>query len=127
MTILIRDRAQDDKLVKVIEPLDTIELTYDWENNDGRLAYVRTFWPYYHGVEVKQLHKLYYGDYLNSKDEIESVLLKVRQTTEFKELENIEVYRNCPVCPIYDELDEEQKQMQANNVDNDYFKPWSGY
>lgn len=110
-------------MVKVIEPLCTIELTYDWENNDGRLAYVKTFWPYYHGLEVKQIHKLYYGDYLNSKNKIDSVLIKVRQTTEFKELEEVHVFRDCPVCPIYDELDEEQKRMQANNVENNYFLP----
>lgn len=119
MTILIRDRAQDDKLVKVIEPLDTVELTYNWttddEENYGRLLYVRTFWPYYNGLEVKQLHKLYYGDYLNSNDEIESVLLKIRQTTEFKELEEVHVYRSCPVCPIYDELSEEEKAQQEAN------------
>ncbi len=119
MTILIRDRAQDDKLVKVIEPLDTVELTYNWttddEENYGRLLYVRTFWPYYNGLEVKQLHKLYYGDYLNSNDEIESVLLKIRQTTEFKELEEVQVYRSCPVCPIYDELSEEEKAQQEAN------------
>jgi hypothetical protein len=119
MTILIRDRAQDDKLVKVIEPLDTVELTYNWttddEENYGRLLYVRTFWPYYNGLEVKQLHKLYYGDYLNSNDEIESVLLKIRQTTEFKELEEVQVYRTCPVCPIYDELSEEEKAQQEAN------------
>lgn len=119
MTILIRDRAQDDKLVKVIEPLDTVELTYNWttddEENYGRLLYVRTFWPYYNGLEVKQLHKLYYGDYLNSNNEIESVLLKIRQTTEFKELEEVQVYRSCPVCPIYDELSEEEKAQQEAN------------
>lgn len=119
MTILIRDRAQDDKLVKVIEPLDTVELTYNWttddEENYGRLLYVRTFWPYYNGLEVKQLHKLYYGDYLNSNNEIESVLLKIRQTTEFKELEEVQVYRSCPICPIYDELSEEEKAQQEAN------------
>lgn len=119
MTILIRDRAQDDKLVKVIEPLDTVELTYNWttddEENYGRLLYVRTFWPYYNGLEVKQLHKLYYGDYLNSNNEVESVLLKIRQTTEFKELEEVQVYRNCPVCPIYDKLSKEQEEQQEAN------------
>lgn len=121
MTILIRDRAQDDKLVKVIEPLNTVELTYNWttddEDNYGRLLYVRTYWPYYNGLEVKQLHKLYYGDYLNSNDETESVLLKIRQTTEFKKLEEVQVYRSCPVCPIYDQLSEEQiEQQEANEL-----------
>ena len=66
MTILVRDRAQDDKLVKVIEPLDTVELTYKWDTDDedmlGRLMFVKTNYPDYNSVEVTQIHKLYYGD-----------------------------------------------------------------
>lgn len=80
---MIRDRAQQDKIVKVIEPLDTVHLTFDWENDEGRLHYVKTIWPSYQSVgEVTQLHKLEYGDYLNSDDELDSVLLKVRQITK---------------------------------------------
>lgn len=119
MTILIRDRAQDDKLVKVIEPLSTVELTYDWttetEEDYGHLVYVKTFWPYYNGLEVKQMHKLYYGDYIDSNDETQRVLLKIRQTTDFKELQEVQVYRNCPTCPIYDKLSGEQIQLQEAN------------
>ena len=82
MTILVRDRAQEDKVVKVIEPLDTVFLTYDF-NDDGRLKYIRTEWPNYNAVgAVSQLHKLYYGDYLTSQNTIESVLQKVRQITK---------------------------------------------
>ncbi len=82
MTILVRDRAQEDKVVKVIEPLDTVFLTYDF-NDDGRLKYIRTEWPNYNSVgAVSQLHKLYYGDYLTSQNTIESVLQKVRQITK---------------------------------------------
>ena len=126
MTILIRDKAQDDKLVKVIEPLDTVELTYDWtaeiDSDDyGHLVYVRTYWPYYNGLEVKQMHKLYYGDYIDSNGETQRVLLKIRQTTDFKELEKVEVYRNCPVCPIYDKLSEEEKELQEANEFVDYY------
>ena len=129
MTILIRDRAQDDKLVKVIEPLDTVYLTYDWETegeNQGRLAFVKTFWPYYNGLEVHQMHKLFYGDYLNSQGETESVLLKVRQSTDFKEIQNVKVYRKCPVCPVYDKLSEEQKEMQEWNEEHGYGEPEEG-
>lgn len=83
VTILIRDKAQEDKVVKVIEPLDTVYLTFDWENDQGRLHYIRTEWPNYKSVgEVTQLHKLEYGDYLTSYGEIESVLVKVRQITK---------------------------------------------
>lgn len=81
MTIIVRDRAQDDKVVKVIEPLSTVNLLYD-ENNDGRLSVVETHIPdYYNGESAVQIHELYYEDYLNSNNEIENVLQKVKQTT----------------------------------------------
>ena len=109
MTIIIRDRAQDDKVVRVIEPLDTVDLTYDFANNDGRLAFVKTNWPNYGGVEINQIHKLYYGDYLNSQGETENVLQKVRQSTDVKEgvLEDVKVVRTCTSCPVYDMLEDE--------------------
>lgn len=82
LTILIRDRAQEDKLVKVIEPKDTVYLTYDWED-DGRLHYIKTEWENYGSVgAVSQLHKLYYEDYLTSNNTIESVLGRIRQITK---------------------------------------------
>lgn len=92
VTIIIRDRAQDDKVVKVIEPLDTVSLTYDL-NNEGRLSLVETNWPNYNGAEINQTHNLYYGDYLNSAGETENVLQKVKQTTDVGELvlENVKV------------------------------------
>lgn len=104
MTIIIRDRAQDDKVVKVIEPLDTVDLIYDFANNDGRLSFVKTHWPNYAGAEINQIHKLYYGDYLNSRGETENVLQKVQQTTDIEEglLENVRVTRACPSCSVYD-------------------------
>ena len=69
-------------MVKVIEPLDTVYLTFDW-NDDGRLHYIRTEWENYRSVgAVSQLHKLYYEPYLTSYNEIESVLTKVRQITK---------------------------------------------
>ena len=115
MTILIRDRAQEDKVVKVIEPLDTVNLTFDWENNEGRLAFVKTHWPNYNGVEIDQIHKLYYEDYLNSQGKIDNVLMKVRQSTNFgKEvLENVEQIRTCKQCPVFDKLDKEIEDMLA--------------
>ena len=102
MTILIRDRAQEDKVVKVIEPLNTVNLTYDWANNNG--------------VEINQIHKLYYDDYLNSEGKIDNVLMKVRQSTEFgkENLENIEKVRTCKQCPVYDTLDKEIEDLLAS-------------
>lgn len=100
--------------------MDTVNLTYDWDNNDGRLAFVKTHWPNYNGVEVNQIHKLYYGDYLNSHGDIESVLLKVRQATDFgdKVLENIKLTRTCKECPVFDQLDAECEEI-ASQVGGD--------
>lgn len=82
LVIIVRDRAQEDKVVKVIEPQDTVFLTYDW-NDEGRLHYIRTEWENYRSIgAISQLHKLYYEDYLTSYGEIESVLGKVRQITK---------------------------------------------
>lgn len=116
MTILVRDRAQDDKVVKVIEPIDTVQLTYDFETNDGRLSFVKTNYPNYNGVEVDQIHKLYYGDYLNSKKEVENVLTKIRQSTKFGDdvLENVQKIRTCVQCPVFDELDKELSELSTN-------------
>lgn len=119
MTIIVRDRAQEDKVVKVIEPLNTVSLTYDFENNDGRLAFVKNNWPNYNGVEVNQIHKLYYGDYLNSLGEIENVLQKVRQSTDIGDtvLEDVKVIRTCKQCPVYDELESELEEMALQNTE----------
>ena len=113
MTIIVRDRAQEDKVVKIIEPLNTVSLTYDFNNNDGRLAFVKTNWPNYNGAEVNQIHKLYYGDYLNSLGETENVLQKVRQSTDIGEkvLEDVKVIRTCNQCPVYDSLDSELNEI----------------
>lgn len=130
MTILIRDRAQDDKLVKVIEPLDTVLLTYDWttdiEEDYGHLVYVNTLWPYYNGLEVKQMHKLFYGDYLDSYGDMQRVLMKVRQTTDYTKTEQVQVYRNCPTCPIYDNLSEERMAMEEANDIIGYYNATRG-
>lgn len=113
MTIIIRDRAQEDKVVKIIEPLNTVSLTYDFENNDGRLSFVKTSWPNYNGAEVNQIHKLYYGDYVNSLGETENVLQKVRQSTNIGDtvLDDVKVIRTCQQCPVYDNLDAELQEM----------------
>ena len=107
MTILVRDRAQDDKLVKVLEPLDTVELTYKWDTDDedmlGRLMFVKTNYPDYNGVEVTQIHKLYYGPYLDQYGNIQSVL------------ENIKKIRTCKQCPVFDDLDKEIAELNKNN------------
>lgn len=115
MTTLVRDRAQQDKVVRVIEPLDSVALTYDWEGNDGRLAFVKIHWPYYNGVEVNQMYKLYYGDYENSEGEVNNVLLKIQQSTDVgtEILENVKVIRTCPSCPVYGSLELEKVEMDA--------------
>lgn len=105
-------------MVKIIEPLNTVNLTYDFEGNEGRLAFVKTNWPNYNGTEVNQIHKLYYGDYLNSLGETENVLQKVRQSTDIGDeiLEEVKVVRTCKQCPVYDTLDEQLMEMSAKNI-----------
>ena len=118
MTIIIRDRAQEDKVIKIIEPLNTVNLTYDFDTNEGRLAFVKTEWPNYNGVKIDQIHKLYYADYTNSLGEVENVLQKVRQSTDIDEevLENVKVTRICNQCPVYDDLNEELKEINNKNM-----------
>ena len=128
LTVLIRDRAQEDKLVKVIEPLDTVELTYDWKMNEGRLGFVQTHWPNFDDIEVTQLHKLIYGDYLNSEGKTESVLHQIRQATtgRYRNVQEGDV-NTCPECgceegfhefptdPEFAGLMEELKAMRQQN------------
>jgi len=107
-------------VVRIIEPMDTVHLVYDFENNDGRLAFVKTNWPNYNGMEINQMHKLYYGDYLNSLGETENVLQKVRQSTDFGEkvLDNVEIVRTCRQCPVYDNLEDEMEDMMTQQGGN---------
>ena len=104
-------------MVKVIEPRDTVNLTFDWDtgnkDTEGRLSFVKTNYPNYNGVEINQIHKLYYGAYLNSLGETEEVLHRVRQTTNFGKtvLENVEKIRKCNQCPVYDDLDKELQDI----------------
>ena len=103
-------------MVKVLEPLDTVNLTFDWntgnKDTDGRLQFIKTHWPNYNGVEIDQIHKLYYGPYLNSMGNIEEVLLRVRESTNFGAdvLENVEKTRKCTQCPVYDDLNKELEE-----------------
>ena len=92
ITIIVRDRANEDKVVKVIEPLDVVHLTYNPEN-ENRLAFTKTIYPDYDGVEVSQIVKLGYQDYLNSYNEIDNVVTTVEQRTFVtkKNLDNIGV------------------------------------
>ena len=62
------------------EPLDTVTLTYNPEN-DNRLAFAKTVYPDYNGAEVSQIIKLGYEDYLNSENEIDNVVTTVEQRT----------------------------------------------
>lgn len=117
---MIRDRAQEDKVVKVIEPKDTVYLTYDFENEDGRLKYVRTVWDNYNSVgQVTQLYKLYYGDYLTSQNTVESVLQKVRQITKItkKYMNGVEVTQLSPENEIiYKSIYQELTDMDNINA-----------
>lgn len=90
-------------------------LTYNFVDEDKRLGFVKTHWANYNGVEVNQIHKLFYGPYLTSDNEDITVLRKVRQATDIGEeiLENVTTYRNCKECPVYDELDDMRDDMET--------------
>ena len=114
ITILVRDRARNDKLVKVLEPLDTVNLSYDKVNGEEeeRLVTVDTKYDNYHGIKIAQKHELYYGDYLNSEDETLTVLQKIKQSTvvDGKILKNVHVIK--PNTPsLEDRVDEETGQF----------------
>lgn len=78
---LVRDNTNEDKLVEVISRLNTVKLTYDVAN-DNRLEKVEQYSNL--GNRKESENNLIYGDYLNSKGEIEEVLLQVTEKTQFK-------------------------------------------
>lgn len=67
--------------------MDTVELIYN-PANDNRLAFTRTVYPDYEGVEVSQINKLVYSDYLNSKSITENLVTGVEQRTWVKKKNN---------------------------------------
>lgn len=120
----MRDRAQDDKLVRVVN-LDmednvilTTNLTYDFED-DGRLHYVFEDYPNYRDVgSVEQYYKLYYGDYYNSHGEVESLLMKVRQVTNLtRKFLNIKsTQMSSERLKWYNTLKFEKEELDAFNI-----------
>ena len=73
----------NDKVVEIKEPLDTVSLYYN-PDNDDRLAYTKTVYPDYEGAEISQIIKLIYEDYVDSKDKINNVVSSVEQRTYVK-------------------------------------------
>jgi hypothetical protein len=116
VTILIRDRAQEDKVVKVLAPLDTVDLTFDWadEDNPGRLLFVKDHWPDYEGEAVTQINKLYYGPYTNSNGQEESVLKKIQQVTNIDGNTKNPTYND-----ISEELEKLRKQQEEDGIGGD--------
>ena len=92
-------------------------MTYDLEDEDKRLGFVKTVYPNYNGAEVKQIHKLFYGDYLTSDGETIINLQKVRQSTDIgvKVLEDVKIIRSCAQCPVFDDLDKQLMDMRTLN------------
>ncbi len=93
-------------------------MTYNFDDEDRRLGYVKTHWDNYNGVEVNQMHKLFYGDYLTSDNDTTTVLKKVQQTTDIgdKVLENVDVVRTCKQCPVYDQIEQEAQTMENSTI-----------
>ena len=119
MTTLIRDRAQEDKIVRVEEPRDEVTLTYYWDTDDeemrGRLWFVTTHWAFYQGHEVTQMHKLYYGEYINSEGDTESVLKKIGQATEVGVTISEDPYLYKEKLPIFTDLLVEKQEVVSRN------------
>ena len=115
-TILIRDRAQEDKVVKVLAPLDTVDLIFDWEDKDnpGRLIFVNDHWPDYEGESVTQINKLYYGPYVNSLGKEENVLKKIQQVTNIDGNTKNPTYND-----IAEELDKIRQQQEEAGIGGD--------
>ena len=88
ITTIIRDRAQQDKVVEIQEPLDTVTLYYD-KDNEGKLAFIKTE---YYKPKMTQLTKLGYKDYLNSDDEVVNVVSTIEQRTITENNEQNEDY-----------------------------------
>ena len=113
----MRDRAKNDKVVEVREPLDTVSLVYNPEN-DNKLAFVKTVYPDYNGLEMSQIIKLGYEDYLNSKGEINNVVTTVEQRTFVKNqnLDNVNIsYPDGGQEAKYMKLEVEMEELINNN------------
>ena len=78
-------------------------------DNDNRLAFAKTVYPDYSGAEVSQIIKLGYEDYLNSKNNIDNVVVTVEQRTYVKKknLDNINI--------TYPDGGQEVKYMKLEN------------
>lgn len=76
---IIRDPEQEDRLVRVVSSVDDVKLTYSVDGEE--LELIETF-DYRDGSQVDE-SRLIYGDYLNSENEVERVLLQVRTRTNF--------------------------------------------
>lgn len=74
---IIRDRANEDKVVKILEPSGETTLVYN-PDNQNRLAFVKTV-STVDETELSQIIKLYYEDYLNSKGKIDNVFTGLEQ------------------------------------------------
>ena len=97
-----------DKVIQVLEPIDTVDLTYN-PDNDDRLAFVETNYPDYNGVLVSQIIKLGYQDYLNSKDRVDNVVTTVEQRTFVREKNQ----KNVKVLYDQEQMDEKYYRLQA--------------
>lgn len=118
----MRDRAYKDKVVKVLEPLDTVNLIFN-PDNDDRLAYVHTVYPEYDGLEISQVIKLGYEDYLNSKDKIENVVKTIEQRTWAKTLPDSTTVFTNPVegaaekyTKVTEGMNEQKNDNKANGI-----------
>lgn len=71
LTVLVRDRAQEDRLVKIIEPKGYVELYYSATGQLDRVVTVNN------SEGVRTTDTLNYGEYINSSNAAQTVLLSI--------------------------------------------------
>ena len=112
-------------MVKVIEPLDIVHLTYN-PDNGNRLAFVKTVNEPREGLEISQIIKLGYQDYLNSNGQVDNVVVTVEQRTYGRAIDGSKVKFKGQQGweENYQNLENELNNQELNNeVSDDWTTP----
>ena len=119
ITVIVRDRANEDKVVQIREPLDTVTLVYN-PDNENRLAFTKAVYPNYNeeDVEISQIVKLSYSDYVDSKGNTSNVVTSIEQRTNAKKggSNNLTIVHPNGESEInYKRLEQEMEELTTNN------------
>lgn len=99
--------------------MDTVCLTYNPEN-DNRLGFVKTVWNQ-EGLEISQIIKLGYQDYVNSNKETDNVVVTIEQRTWANSPDGVDIeFIGQPDGEIkYGNLQKELDNQELSNETND--------